>query len=355
METRGRWGRGTAFALVALVLLCTLVGCDLPGQTDHATTKAAAPTATPVPTSIPITPLTPPCQATQLGMQVSYVDMNDGHMGYRLSFTNSGSKVCFMQGYPTIQLNGADGPLSVPVQDATRTPTYFAAIDSVVLAPNESTPAYLYLDWALPSPADMCTSVRGITITTPGTSARANWQLDMHVCGALNVSPMIPPRSDSRPLPPSPDSIANGLPTCKASRLLLALVQTGAALGHGSAMYVLTNSSMDYRSACALNGYPTLRLMDAQGQPLPLRQINTATAYTYQEAPAGPVPLGAGESVYFYVDYGDAPQAGATCATNATTLTVTPPGSTTNLQTTDSIQPCSPINVSPLEYFWPYS
>lgn len=144
----------------------------------------------------------------------------------------------------------------------------------------------------------------------------------------------------------TPTSTTTASSTCPISSLSLSFVRGGVATGHVSGEYQLTNIG---GSACTLQGYPALHLLDAQGHPLPTQENQTTSAFTFQAQPPQPISLAHGQSAYLYTDYTFVSSPGQTCVTTAAAMTVTPPGDSASLQTSTAPDPCGPINISPLQ------
>lgn len=344
----GNRGRGPKLvgglgALAAVALLALAFA-----QVFHVFGQRTGTTATKTPIAATQTPTVPPCQASQLSLTFIEDSLAGGHMSYGFSALNSSDQTCLLRGYPTIYLMDNHGnPRAIAPRQTTRAPTFqtpqpqpiTAFPASAKLAPGTSDGAVFYLDWpTTASSGSACAAVGAISLTPNASDGSA---ISFVPCGLVAVSPFL-----AAPLPSSNPASAAGLPTCQTSHLLLTFIQGGAATGHAGGLYSLSNTGT---SPCALDGYPTLQLLDAKERPVPTQENKTTSAFTFQVNPPQSLPLGIGQSAYFHLDYTDAPSPGQTCITNAAAMTVTPPGDTTSLRTTDAPDPCGAINVSPVQ------
>lgn len=137
---------------------------------------------------------------------------------------------------------------------------------------------------------------------------------------------------------------------CAASQLTLTATPEGAASGHVVTLYHFTNAS---GVTCSLRGYPNARLLDAQGQSLPIKVEQVAQAYTWKTTPVTTIALAPGGSAWFRAQTSDMTiQSGVTCPVAAQTI-ITPPGMTTgftssiNLSTCDGVVYISPLVADP--------
>lgn len=346
-NTTGTRGRGPKLvgglgALVAVALIALAFA-----QVFHVFGQRTGTITGKTPIAATQTPTLPPCQASQLSLTFIGDSLAGGHMSYGFSALNVSDQTCVLSGYPTIHLMDTHGDaLAITLQQTTNTPNFqtpppqpitaFPASDK--LAAGTSDGGAFYLDWTTASSGNTCASVGIISLTPSASDGSA---IAFAPCGPVAVSPYL-----AAPLATPGPTSATGLPTCQTSHLLLTFIRGGVATGHASGLYSLTNTSA---SPCALDGYPTLQLLDARGLPITTHLNKTTSAFTFQANPPQALPLGVGQSAYFRTDFGDAPQPGVTCVTGVAAMIVTPPGNTASLRTTDAPNPCGPINVSPLQ------
>ncbi len=120
----------------------------------------------------------------------------------------------------------------------------------------------------------------------------------------------------------------------------------GAAAGHIVANYVLRNASA---TTCALDGYPGLQMLDAQGHPLPT-VVDRGAAMGLAAVPPRLVTLPPGGSASFSLAYEDVPSGGETTCPTSAQLEITPPNDFDHLVVGASLSPCrgGAITVSPV-------
>jgi hypothetical protein len=136
-------------------------------------------------------------------------------------------------------------------------------------------------------------------------------------------------------------------PTCQTSQLALVQDHNGVALGHVSVLLRIDNRS---QQTCALEGYPTLQLLDARQQPLPTHQQKTTMAYTFTVPAPLRVVLAPGASAYIHLEWSDVAPSGQACSSGAAFLRITPPQNQTPLLAQLPIGACDgAIITSPLE------
>lgn len=162
-------------------------------------------------------------------------------------------------------------------------------------------------------------------------------------------APTITPVPTSTPVPTvTPTATAYAQP-CVASQLRLSLPpKGGAAMGHAAAYFQFNNVGS---AACSLRGFPTIRLLDQAGKPLPVQVVQATQAFLWSSTPINTIELPAGGAAYFEAQVDDVSDTGSPCLTAAKTLISPPqsgPGfagfiSTTNLGSCDGVLDVSPV------------
>lgn len=127
--------------------------------------------------------------------------------------------------------------------------------------------------------------------------------------------------------PPSPTAVATtpsggSSSACGGSALAGQVASTNGGAGHVQVVITLTNHSS---AACAMDGYPALRLLGAGAQPLPTTVIHGG-AMSFANRSPKPVQLAAGAVASFDIEYSDVPSGSETSCPQALALAVTPPG-----------------------------
>jgi hypothetical protein len=157
-------------------------------------------------------------------------------------------------------------------------------------------------------------------------------------CGSASTS-----TAGARP----PTATAMPGPTCQTSQLALAQDRSGVALGHVGVLLRIDNHSPE---TCALEGYPTLQLLDAHQQPLPTHEQQTTMAYTFTVPVPQPVVLAPSASAYVHLEWSDVPPSGQPCSSGVAFLQITPPHNQTPLLIRLDAGACDgTIITSPLE------
>lgn len=141
-------------------------------------------------------------------------------------------------------------------------------------------------------------------------------------------------------------SPASNATPCKSGDLALAHQSDDAGAGQREVVYAFTNNGP---AACSLTGFPTLALIDAQGQT-----ISSVTTVQSQDgdfaangAPAtvNLAPKGLG---VFRIRYTGISGAGKPCV-NTAKIRVTPPGNTQAIDVNDALQVCdTQVMLSPV-------
>ena len=117
-------------------------------------------------------------------------------------------------------------------------------------------------------------------------------------------------------------------PNCQTRQLALVQDHNGVALGHVSVLLRIGNRS---QQTCALEGYPTMQLLDARQQPLPTHQQKTTMAYMFTVPAPLPVVLAPGASAYVHLEWSDVAPSDQACSSGAAFLRITPPQNQTPL------------------------
>lgn len=149
-----------------------------------------------------------------------------------------------------------------------------------------------------------------------------------------------PAAAPAAPVPASPaDPLANapalekapeiGAPTCRSGDLSVTHADSVYTPGSVQEVFVVRTTGAD----CQLTGYPTLRLLDADGSPLAVRVRQGGGGLPAR--PASPVALGRTTSVSFLLATGRAEP-----CTDAAAASVTLPGAPAALRTTADLQVC---------------
>lgn len=109
-------------------------------------------------------------------------------------------------------------------------------------------------------------------------------------------------------------SRATGPGRCRSGALTVAHAENGAAAGSLSERVTFTNTSS---ATCTLIGFPGMRMLDAQGKPLPTT-VHRGAASSVPPVPERTVTLAPGGTASFVAGWADATgYAGDTCPTSA--------------------------------------
>jgi hypothetical protein len=169
--------------------------------------------------------------------------------------------------------------------------------------------------------------------------------------GCASQSNNVPPTPISTSA--SPTTVASA--TCLSNQLSIVRGQDGAALGHvGIGASAFQNISA---TACTLQGYPKMQMIDAAGSAIPTHVIN-GTSYTVVSRPDDLVVLAPGAQALFDIGFSSKTGYGtAVCPTSAQ-IEITPPGSDKSITVPWKLQPyggptiaklrCGEITVSPV-------
>lgn len=136
---------------------------------------------------------------------------------------------------------------------------------------------------------------------------------------------------------------------CQTTQLVLAHGEFTSNLGNAGLEFSFANQS---RESCTLFGFPTLRFLDAQRQPLPIQVTHRTSGYLYTTRPAQVLVLQPGQKAYFALTWGNmgCSEAAPISASPVALLLVTPPG--TQAAVLVSVQLCAfgnQVSLSPLE------
>jgi Protein of unknown function (DUF4232) len=140
---------------------------------------------------------------------------------------------------------------------------------------------------------------------------------------------------------PAPNAVA-----CKSGDLSVKHQSDDAGAGQREVVYAFTNNAA---AACSLTGFPTLALIDANGQPIgsvPTVQSEDGD-FAANGAPAT-VNLAPKGTAVFRIRYTGISGAGIPCV-NTAKIRVTPPGNTQAIELNDALQICSTqVRLSPV-------
>jgi hypothetical protein len=133
---------------------------------------------------------------------------------------------------------------------------------------------------------------------------------------------------------------------CKSGDLALAHQSDDAGAGQREVVYGLTNNSA---AACSLTGFPTLALIDAQGQPISsVTTVQSEDGDFAANGAAATVNLASKGKAVFRIRYTGISGAGKPCV-NTAKIRVTPPGNTQAIDVNDALQVCdTQIMLSPI-------
>lgn len=150
-------------------------------------------------------------------------------------------------------------------------------------------------------------------------------------------------------VPPGPTTTAAG--ATPGARCLPGQLHATAGLGQGAAGHILATVVLHNSpaTACTLDGYPGLQMLDAHGHPLPT-VVARGAAMGLPAVPPRLVTLPRGGSASFSLAYEDVPVGNeGPCPTSAR-LEVTPPNDFGHLVISDALTPCrgGTITVSPV-------
>jgi hypothetical protein len=133
---------------------------------------------------------------------------------------------------------------------------------------------------------------------------------------------------------------------CKSGDLALAHQSDDAGAGQREVVYAFTNNGP---AACSLTGFPTLVLIDAQGQPI--SSVTTVQSQDGDFAANGApstVNIASKTTAVFRIRYTGISGAGKPCV-NSAKVRVTPPGNSQAIDVNDALQVCdTQIMISPV-------
>ena len=142
----------------------------------------------------------------------------------------------------------------------------------------------------------------------------------------------------SRDGAPALESKVNDVPPCRGPALTLALESSDAGAGNRGHTLALTNAGA---TPCTLEGYPEVRLFDADGDPLSgVRSEQTLGSHFSEGQAPPPVDLLPEGRAYFDILSTAVPSAGQESCPQATRMRVTAPGDSAALELDMRIQPC---------------
>jgi hypothetical protein len=134
---------------------------------------------------------------------------------------------------------------------------------------------------------------------------------------------------------------------CMTSQLAVSFVESQGAAGTILDVLALTNVS---GTACVLNGYVTVHMLDASSAPMPTVSVPGGGIFSGFPGPS-PVMLAPGAAAPFGITWSDVPTGAETTCPAADSLLITPPGQITSLSLTGvTIAPCNSgtIRVGPI-------
>jgi len=163
------------------------------------------------------------------------------------------------------------------------------------------------------------------------------------ICGKTGSPQLNGVSAAVRVLPAAPAASASW-PVCTTGDVRIADHGTGAGLGHVGVLFTVHNVSA---AGCRLQGYPGLRLLGSNGNPLPTT-VHDAAAGTYLFPAVAPhrVALRPGGYAAFELEYGDNPvgsQASepySTACPTASQAEITLPGVSAGTAIPVSMAPC---------------
>jgi hypothetical protein len=139
---------------------------------------------------------------------------------------------------------------------------------------------------------------------------------------------------------------ATALTTCQAIQLTLGIQSEQSGNGNRAYLYQLENNASD---ACTLEGYPVVRVLNMQLQPLPIPVSQQTSAYLYTNAQPQLVTLASAANAYFVVEWVGAEYGSGTCI-SAGWVEVILPGNQLPLAFPSPIAVCTGgVAVSPIE------
>ena len=162
-----------------------------------------------------------------------------------------------------------------------------------------------------------------------------------------NVGPAVgAPATNTAPVQAGATTPAPNAAPCKSGDLSLAHQSDDAGVGQREVVYAFTNNGP---AACSLTGYPTLALIDGQGQPIgSVTTVQSEDGDFAANGAAATVNLAPKGKAVFRIRYTGISGAGKPCV-NPAKARVTPPGNTQAIEFSDALQVCdTQIMVSPV-------
>jgi hypothetical protein len=203
------------YLLLALLALGTGLGIGLgiaeAPVTQHTAARSirtgsasttTVPNATPTVVTSSPAESRPPCESSQLSVQVGRMGVGLGHVGWMMSFTNMSSAACSLFGYPGLQmLDAARGLIPTEVTDGTAYTVPSIPGQVVDLAPGANASFDLGYDDVNPGDQTaICPTSAVVAITAPGNDQAiitpfqitpyGGSSIATRQCGQVTVSPV---------------------------------------------------------------------------------------------------------------------------------------------------------------------
>ncbi len=204
--------RAAVIAVGALMAGASLAACSSPSPSAASsttkpkttvTTTTAAPATSAPSTSAPSTTAAPGATTTsttapQMG-QCPRVTLKvaegqsqgaAGTVDIPFTISNSGPEPCILDGYPTVGLVGASGPVTPVVTHTGQAPAFRVAQTVVNLPPTRKASAGFVLEYSdvQIDGQQSCPSISTIKITLPGLGGTFQFARQFSPCGAPNIS-----------------------------------------------------------------------------------------------------------------------------------------------------------------------
>jgi hypothetical protein len=193
---------GTATATLILAACSStpakVVTTDHAHRPHHTSRPATSPTTTPTTSATPVTTQAGParCHVTGLSATIGAYGVATGHVGATITFTNTSTSACTLDGYPGLGLIGATGQaLATTVHRGTSYTVPAIAPRSVTLEPGQEASFLIGYNDATGFSGETCPSSTQVEITPP--NAYGHLTIAAHIgaygpCGAVTVSPVFP-------------------------------------------------------------------------------------------------------------------------------------------------------------------
>lgn len=163
---------------------------------------------TPTPTKVTKPPVTKPpagaaaCSAQTLRVTVSAASGGDSHGGYVLVYTNDGQLGCSMAGYPGLAILNAAGKQII---QATRTASGYLGgvrngkppVAAVLLNSGDSASA-LVEGQVVNATGGTCPTEHALLTTPPATTVPIKLVATTHICGQVQIHPIVAGKSGSK-------------------------------------------------------------------------------------------------------------------------------------------------------------